>query len=430
MIMALHLVTGYKGTAHITSADQGAFNAALIGTEDYVCKTGRQFEAQIMTNNSVRIYDGDLLMQGRHVNLKVDTYEDVTIENGAQGMNRNDLIVCRYAKDATSGQEAALFVVLKGTPTEGTASDPAVTSGDILGGAILHEMPLYRVKIEGLSIVAIEKLYSMVSPVVDVVTQEDMEAYAFPLTGGIVNGDMRVGGGYMRFDGASSSSSIYHYPEKTANNWLRVMLSKSGNTPIVRMLSALDGKTETFNLYGEHNKPTASDVGAMAFPTNAVTGSLAEFCKSLKVYDSGMVGYYSVSDSPSNIAVGYLVYSKHNTIGSSVHCFAFYMGKAKFGYYDAASDKMVWVNGFDNYLPLTGGTVKELIIARSGNQSYIQYKGNNANVGYIGFDGANNPVFINADATNIYKLYGEHNITCGTTEPTSLATGCIYEMYE
>lgn len=109
--------------------------------------------------------------------------------------------------------------------------------------------------------------------------------------------------------------------------------------------------------YDADNKPTASDVEAVAFPRTAVTGSLAEFCKNLKVYDSGVIGYYNVSDSPSGMAVGYLVYSKHNTIGSSVHCVAFYMGNVRSGYYDAASDKMIWGKGFDDYLPLTGGTL-------------------------------------------------------------------------
>lgn len=167
--MSLHLVTGYKGSAHVTSADQGAFNASLVGLKDYVCSTGKQLEAQIMSNNSIRIYDGDLLMQGRHVNLKVDTYEDLTIENGTQGTNRNDLIICRYSMDATGGQETATFDVIKGTETTGAARDPEITSGDILGGAINHEMPLYRVKIEGISIVKIEKLFSLVTPLGDVV---------------------------------------------------------------------------------------------------------------------------------------------------------------------------------------------------------------------------------------------------------------------
>lgn len=46
------------------------------------------------------------MMKGRFVRLAPDTYVDLAIENGAQGMKRNDLIVARYTKNTTSGVEA------------------------------------------------------------------------------------------------------------------------------------------------------------------------------------------------------------------------------------------------------------------------------------------------------------------------------------
>ena len=45
--MSLHLVTGYKGTAHITSADQGVLNAMSVGAGDYVFTKGKKFEYPI-----------------------------------------------------------------------------------------------------------------------------------------------------------------------------------------------------------------------------------------------------------------------------------------------------------------------------------------------------------------------------------------------
>lgn len=151
--MSLHLVTGHVGSAHVTSADQGALNACLFGTEDYVLNSGSNFAASIITNNQIRIADGELMMQGRHIRLAKDTYEDVVIENGTQSMNRNDLIIVRYTKNAESGIETATFVVIKGTETTGTASDPEYTTGDILAGdCVLHEMPLYRVPLTGLTV--------------------------------------------------------------------------------------------------------------------------------------------------------------------------------------------------------------------------------------------------------------------------------------
>lgn len=166
--MALHLVTGFKGSAHITSADQGAFNAGVVGTGEYVMKTGNQLSAQIVSNNQIRILDGDIVMQGRHINLKKDTHEDVAIANGLSGLNRNDLIVLRYTKDANTGVESIALAVLQGVSTESTANDPSFTKGDVLSGeCLLNEMPLFRVQLSGLNINKVVPLFTVVESMDD-----------------------------------------------------------------------------------------------------------------------------------------------------------------------------------------------------------------------------------------------------------------------
>jgi len=71
----MHLVTGYAGQEHITAADQGSWNAAIVGSGEYVLKKGSQFAATVITNNQIRIADGDILMQGRHIRLNEGTYD-------------------------------------------------------------------------------------------------------------------------------------------------------------------------------------------------------------------------------------------------------------------------------------------------------------------------------------------------------------------
>ncbi len=160
--MSLHLVTGYKGEAHIKPEDHGAYNAGLFGTGEYVLSSGNKFAASVLSSNTVRILDGDLMIQGRHINLKKDTYEDITINNGTIGKNRNDLIVIRYTLDAASGVENAEFAVIQGEATSGTASDPEYTTGDILsGGCTLHEMPLYRIPLTELTVGTPEPLFKL-----------------------------------------------------------------------------------------------------------------------------------------------------------------------------------------------------------------------------------------------------------------------------
>lgn len=155
------LMDGYVGGPHITETQTGLANQGLYGPDDYVLSAGRKAEAQILTNNSIRIFDAVFVIQGRRDVIAANDYTDVSIDNGAQGMNRNDIIVRRYTKDESSEIEKTEYAVIKGTPTSGEAEDPAVTTGDIRIGALEHEMKLYRVKLEGLNIVAVEPLFQV-----------------------------------------------------------------------------------------------------------------------------------------------------------------------------------------------------------------------------------------------------------------------------
>ena len=58
----LHLVTGHAGTPHVTAADHGSFNAAIFGEGNCVTNRGSRFAATVISNNSIRIADGDIVM--------------------------------------------------------------------------------------------------------------------------------------------------------------------------------------------------------------------------------------------------------------------------------------------------------------------------------------------------------------------------------
>lgn len=159
--MGMEIVTGYTGEPHIRPEDDGARNAGIFGTGKYVLNVGRKFAVEIVSNNMVKIKDGDLINQGRHIRIPVGETEECTIENGTQARYRNDLIVSRYSKESGSeGKESAKIVVIKGTAsTSSTPPDPSYTSGDILNGALTDDFPLYRVRLNGLSITAVEPLF-------------------------------------------------------------------------------------------------------------------------------------------------------------------------------------------------------------------------------------------------------------------------------
>ena len=159
--MGAHLVTGYAGKEHITAADQGLYNAGTLGTDKYVLPIGSMFEAFIITNNLVKIKDGCLVNQGRNINIAVNDYEECEIDNGIQALKRNDLIVIRYEKNADTGIETASTIVIKGVSGE-TAVDPEYKTGNIFNGDNVDDFPLYRVKLDGLNITAVEPLFNTI----------------------------------------------------------------------------------------------------------------------------------------------------------------------------------------------------------------------------------------------------------------------------
>lgn len=160
----LHLVTGHLGTAHVTAADHASLHVAIFGEGQYVLDRGSKFSTTIISNNSIRIADGDILMQGRHIRLNEGSYIDLVIENGTQGFFRNDLIVARYTKDSISGVEDCNLVVIKGTASAESAMDPEYTAGDIINGhVLLADMPLYRVPLDGLNVQTLVPLFEEAS---------------------------------------------------------------------------------------------------------------------------------------------------------------------------------------------------------------------------------------------------------------------------
>lgn len=155
----MKIITGATGQAHVNSADDGALYAALFGTSQFVLPIENQLEAEVIATTRIRIKSGDVMVHGRHARIPHGTYDELTIDNGTSGYKRNDIIVCHY--EETDGIESMVLKVLKGTPTTGTPKDPDVVEGNILNGDSVHEFPLYRVRLNGINLDGLDKLFSV-----------------------------------------------------------------------------------------------------------------------------------------------------------------------------------------------------------------------------------------------------------------------------
>ncbi len=149
--MAFEIVDGMTGTKHISSDDLSALNIATIGKADCVLKYGDDFALTMQSANSATLGTGVGMVGGKRFWNHAAT--SLTIKSGTQGQKRNDLVVARYAK-TSSGIESIKPVVIKGTPTTGTAADPEVTANDL---------KLWRVPLDGISVGEPVKLFDPVA---------------------------------------------------------------------------------------------------------------------------------------------------------------------------------------------------------------------------------------------------------------------------
>jgi len=157
----MHLVTGYAGKEHVTAADHGSFYAALISSGSFVLDKGNKLAINKISNNTVRVLDGDVLMQGRHCRVADAAFVDLAVESGQNGYKRRDLVCVRYLRDADTGVEDCNLIVLRGDPVAASPADPEYVTGDIIGGALQNDFPLYRLNLNGTEIESIDTLFAV-----------------------------------------------------------------------------------------------------------------------------------------------------------------------------------------------------------------------------------------------------------------------------
>lgn len=153
----MQIVTGRTGEAHVTSIQDRALNQGLAGINAYILDTGEKLDIDIQTSNEIHIKDGALMVQGCLSAIEPGTYDTVTFSNGSQGMQRKDLVVCRYTYNAETQVEKTEWAVIQGTPA---ASDPAVPSitntGDIQSLDPIVDTGIFVATFDGVNLISVE----------------------------------------------------------------------------------------------------------------------------------------------------------------------------------------------------------------------------------------------------------------------------------
>ena len=162
----MDIVIGYQGKDHVKAEQLRRMIAGMAGDGTYVLGTQNELAATMVTANQVRIDTGDVVAAGGAY-ATVETPETLTIESGVTGQKRNDIVVARYEKDASTNVESMELAVVKGTPVSyGEPTDPELADGSIMSGDSPVEVPLWRIPIDGLAPGTPVKLFDTI-PTID-----------------------------------------------------------------------------------------------------------------------------------------------------------------------------------------------------------------------------------------------------------------------
>ena len=219
----MKIITGKTATEHVNSEDDRGLYAGIFGSGSYILNTGTKFQTSIESSTTIRINSGDLVHQGCHARIPYDEYDEVTIDAGTTGYKRIDLIVARYEKNA--GLESMSLVAIKGQPAVSDPVAPDYNNGNILEGANISDMPLYRVMLDGVNIESVSNIATLYT----------IGSYIYPV-GSIyisvneMNPETLFGGVWERIQGKFLLSSSDSHDLNTTGGQESISYTPSGTT--------------------------------------------------------------------------------------------------------------------------------------------------------------------------------------------------------
>ena len=207
----MKILTGKTGTPHVTSQQFRQLVEGTVGQESYILTSGENLEPELSSNNLLKIRSGIMSHHGNLSTVEIGTYDEVTIQNGTQGMKRIDLVVNRYTKNDETGIEENEWVVIMGTPDADSPVAPAYTEGNLQEGDLLDDCPVFEVHLDGINVTEVKKLLSVS------LDMSTLNAYLSDLSSNKVSG----------FGDMETVSNPY---TPDVDGLIRIYFSPSGNT--------------------------------------------------------------------------------------------------------------------------------------------------------------------------------------------------------
>lgn len=224
----MKIVSGKTGTPHVTSEQFRQIIEGTVGQGSYILTSGENLEPELASNNMLKIRGGMMSHHGNVSFVDLNTYDEVTLTNGSQGVKRIDLVVNRYTRNDETGLEKNEWVVIIGTPDATNPKVPEYIAGNLQNGDLTDDCPVFEVHYDGINVTEVKKLLPVMSNL------------------DLLNGNMKK-----------------LIIKKTYSNRINVAAGQRSVTSIV--IDAIDGYTAIIaNVYSSHATTITSDVNIVS----------------------------------------------------------------------------------------------------------------------------------------------------------------------
>lgn len=159
----MKIVSGKTGTPHVTSEQFRQIIEGTVGQGSYILTSGENLEPELASNNMLKIRGGMMSHHGNVSCVELNTYDEVTLTNGSQGVKRIDLVVNRYTRNDETGLEKNEWIVIIGTPDASSPKVPQHTIGNLQNGDLIDDCPVFEVHYDGINVTEVKKLLPVMS---------------------------------------------------------------------------------------------------------------------------------------------------------------------------------------------------------------------------------------------------------------------------
>ena len=157
----MKIVSGRTGSPHVTSQQFRQMLEGILGQDSYILTSGENLKPELSPNNLLKIRSGMMCHHGCISCVEIGTYDEVTLTNGSHGMQRIDLVVNRYTRNAETEVEKCEWKVITGTAKASSPAVPTYTKGNLQEGDLVDECPVFEIHYNGINVTEVKSLLSV-----------------------------------------------------------------------------------------------------------------------------------------------------------------------------------------------------------------------------------------------------------------------------